>query len=110
MYFKGFLNYDVFLSPLKVGLDLENSADPDEMQHYAAFHLGLHYLLKFPFGVSSIQRVNAQRCSVPSEQFRIRNCIALQNKEEKNRTLEVCQEEQLPATSPFSYGVSHYCP
>ena len=23
------------------------SEDPDEMQHYAAFHLGLHYLLRF---------------------------------------------------------------
>ena len=25
---------------------LANSKDPDEMQHYAAFHLGLHCLLK----------------------------------------------------------------
>ena len=29
---------------LKVVLILANSADPDEMQHYAAFHLGLHCL------------------------------------------------------------------
>ena len=29
---------------------LANSADPDEMQHYAAFHLGLHCLPKYPFG------------------------------------------------------------
>ena len=47
MCFKGsqvvFLNYDVFL-PLKVVLVLSNSADPNEMQHYAAFHLGLHSL------------------------------------------------------------------
>ena len=47
LYFKGaqvkVLNYDVFLS-LKVVLILANSADPDEMQHYAAFHLGLHCL------------------------------------------------------------------
>ena len=45
--FKGlqikFLNYDVFLY-LKVGLMLANSADTDEVQHYAAFHLGLHCL------------------------------------------------------------------
>ena len=27
-----------------VALILANSADPDEMQHYAAFHLGLHSL------------------------------------------------------------------
>ena len=26
-----------------------NSADPDEMQHYAAFHLGLHCLPKYLF-------------------------------------------------------------
>ena len=41
------LNYDVFLS-LKVVSILANSADPDEMQHYAAFHLGLHCLPKYP--------------------------------------------------------------
>ena len=49
VYFKGsqeeFLNYDVFMS-LKVVLILANSTDPDEMQHYAAFHLGLHCLPK----------------------------------------------------------------
>ena len=33
---------------------LANSAEPDEMQHYAAFHLGLYCL---PRGVSTIQRV-----------------------------------------------------
>ena len=26
-----------------------NSVDPDEMQHYAAFHLDLHCLPKYPF-------------------------------------------------------------
>ena len=25
------------------------SEDPDEMQHYAAFHLGLHFLQKYSF-------------------------------------------------------------
>ena len=53
VYFKGhryhFLNYDVFLF-LKVVLILENSANSDEMQHNAAFHLGLHCLPKYPFG------------------------------------------------------------
>ena len=42
MYFKGLqveFSYDVFLS-LNIVLNLANSADPDEMQHYAAFHLG----------------------------------------------------------------------
>ena len=37
-----------FLS-LKVVLILENSGDPDEMQHYAAFHLSHHCLLKYKF-------------------------------------------------------------
>ena len=40
---KKYLKYDVFLS-LQVVLILANSADPDEMQHYAAFHLSLHCL------------------------------------------------------------------
>ena len=48
VYFKGsqveFLMYDVFCS-LKVVLIIANSVDPDEMQHYAAFHLDLHCLL-----------------------------------------------------------------
>ena len=35
-----------------------NSVDPNEMQHHAAFHLGLHCLPKYPYlGVSWIQRV-----------------------------------------------------
>ena len=29
---------------LKIFFTLLNSVDPDEMQHYAAFHLGLHCL------------------------------------------------------------------
>ena len=51
-----FLNYDVFLS-LKVVLILANSADPDEMQHYTAFHLGLRCLQSTHLGVSSIHMV-----------------------------------------------------
>ena len=35
---------------VKIVFILANSADPDEMQHIAAFHLGLHYLQKYPFG------------------------------------------------------------
>ena len=31
---------------LKIFFTFTNSADPDEMQHYAAFHLGLHCLQK----------------------------------------------------------------
>ena len=35
--------------PCRFVLILENSADHDEMQHYAAFHLGLHCLQKYSF-------------------------------------------------------------
>ena len=61
MYFKGshldifFINYDVFLSR-KVVLTLANGADPDEVQHYAAFYLGLHGLLNYPFRFFSVYR------------------------------------------------------
>ena len=56
-----FLNNDVFLS-LNFFLVLANSADPDEMQHYAAFHLGQHCLPNYPFsglGGSSRPLVNS---------------------------------------------------
>ena len=43
----GFFNNGVFQS-LKVNLILANSADPDEMQHHAAFHLGLQCLPQCP--------------------------------------------------------------
>ena len=39
---------------LKFVLNLANSAGPDEMPPYAAFHLGLHCLLKYLF--TSIQK------------------------------------------------------
>ena len=35
-----------FLS-LKIDFVLANNADPDEMPHYVAFHLGLHCLSKY---------------------------------------------------------------
>ena len=38
----------VFFS-LKIDFVQANSANPDEMPHHAAFHLGLHCLLKYPF-------------------------------------------------------------
>ena len=34
---------------LKVVLILADNADPDEMQHHAAFHLGLHCFSKYLF-------------------------------------------------------------
>ena len=43
----------IFEWPFKTGI----TEDPDEMQHYAAFHLGLHCLQNAHLGVTSIQRV-----------------------------------------------------
>ena len=49
VYFSGhrlsFPKYDIVLS-LRIVFTLTNSVDPDEMLHYAAFHLGLHCLSK----------------------------------------------------------------
>ena len=49
VYFKGahFEFSKNLLLSLKIVLILGNSADPDEMQHDAAFHLGLHCLPKY---------------------------------------------------------------
>ena len=53
LYFKGpqvEVSELLFFLSLKVDvLILANSADSGEMQHYAAFHLGLHCLPKYPF-------------------------------------------------------------
>ena len=38
--------YKMIISLLKIIFSLANSADPDEMQPYVAFHLGLHCLPK----------------------------------------------------------------
>ena len=34
---------------MKIFFTFKNCVDPDEMQHYAAFHLGLHCLQKYSF-------------------------------------------------------------
>ena len=43
-----FSKYIVFFC-LDIFFTFTNSEDPDEMQQYAAFHLGLHSLQKYPF-------------------------------------------------------------
>ena len=43
-----FKKYCILFSP-KIDLVLANSADPDEMPHNAAFHLGLQCLPKYQF-------------------------------------------------------------
>ena len=45
---------------LSDNLFLINSVDPHEMPHYAALLLGLPFLPKYSFRVSSIQRVNTE--------------------------------------------------
>ena len=55
-----FLNKDVFQC-LKISFILDNSADSDEMLHYAAFHLSPQCLPKDSF--SSIQRVKGGFCT-----------------------------------------------
>ena len=43
------LKKDIVFFCLKTFFTFSNSVDPDEMQHYAAFHLGLHCLQKYLF-------------------------------------------------------------
>ena len=43
-----FPNYGVFLT-LGIIFTVTNSEDPDEMLHYAAFHLRLHCLAEYSF-------------------------------------------------------------
>ena len=45
----------IYCISLKIGFVSANSEDPDEMLHYAAFHLDLHCLQKYLFGVFGIQ-------------------------------------------------------
>ena len=40
-----------YILSLKMDFVVANCADPDEMPHYVAFHLGLHCLPKYPFRV-----------------------------------------------------------
>ena len=47
----------IFLSQ-KIHFVSANSADPDEIMHYAAFHLGLHCLPKYMFRGFGPLRVN----------------------------------------------------
>ena len=62
VHFKGLLDNDVFLS-LKDVLILANSADPDEMQHYATFHQGLACLPKYLLRGLQYTRVKWHICT-----------------------------------------------
>ena len=50
--------YILYFFSLKIDFAMANSADSDEMVHYAAFNLGLQCLpRKYPLQVSGLQRV-----------------------------------------------------
>ena len=51
LYSNGSQDYDALITVLKTA----NSADPDEMLHHAAFHLGLHCLPKYLFTISRMK-------------------------------------------------------
>ena len=51
---------------LKILFVLAYTTDPDEISHYAAFHLGLHCLPKYRFReVSGTQKVNKTEVCLP---------------------------------------------
>ena len=60
VYFKGsqvfFPNHNIFPT-LRIVFTLTNSVDPDEMLHYAAFHLGLHCLSMCPYTMVNLINV-----------------------------------------------------
>ena len=55
---------------LKIFFTFTNSVDPDEMQHYAAFHLGLHCFKRTHLVVSLIQRIK-NACISDSHDFNV---------------------------------------
>ena len=60
----------MYFVSLKIALILANSADSDEMQHNAAFHLGLHCVFtvcqSIRIGVSCIQRLKLSATLPPT--------------------------------------------
>ena len=81
VYFKGtqvrFFFHTMINLSLNVVLILANSADPDEMQHHAAFHLGLHCVQNNPFsgGVSTILTIHPSPSSSKSQKTLSSLCI-----------------------------------
>ena len=64
IYFKGsqveiyFQVCSYVLQSLKIVFMIANSAGPDKLVNFVAFHLGLHCCQNNPLGASSIQRIN----------------------------------------------------
>ena len=71
------MDFPIQMKTIRMGLpityfsvpEVANSVGPDEMPHFAAFHLGLHCLPKYstPLGVSSVQRAKLydRDCRLP---------------------------------------------
>ena len=62
---------------MKIGFVLANSADADEMPHYASFHLGLHCLPKFPLRGYGLQRVKTNEMHPLSD---VHRCVRVERK------------------------------
>ena len=51
---------------MKIFFTFTNNVEPDEMQYYAAFHLGLHWLQKYTFRGFRIQIVKGDKIASPA--------------------------------------------
>ena len=67
-----FPNQDV-LQSLKIVFTLANIADPDEMSHSAAFHLGFHCLQKYQFREFQYSREVSAHLSKQGHNIRLNN-------------------------------------
>ena len=69
------------LLSLKIIFVLTNSVDPDEMLHYVAFHLALHFLPKYAFreiyGFISLDSTHLYRLSVLAYMINYRKTQAM---------------------------------
>ena len=53
---------NIVLFCLKIFFNFTNSVDPDDMQHYSAFHLGLNCLQKYSFRDFSNTKCEESEC------------------------------------------------
>ena len=66
VYIEGVIGYklqiNIVLLSMKIDFVLANRVDPDDMPPYAAFHPGLHSLLKYALRtrITSMQRINGK--------------------------------------------------
>ena len=61
-----FLHFNIFL-PLKIGFIFANTAGPDEMPHYMAFHQGLLCCQSTCFQIFRMKRANKHTYSLSSD-------------------------------------------